>query len=304
MVFPKLTTASRLSGSQYDLTSSMSASLNVEDAKVQRAAQANRLRPAHDEEILAAGMVPGYGSPIGAQSDIVVVDESAAHSNNLVAGANRDGYHLLNTNFERDYTGTVADIASAGEGHACSECGHPLTVQKGVEVGNIFQLGTRYSETMGCYFQTEDGKREPVIMGSYGIGVGRLLACVAEEYAGDSGMSLPVTIAPYQVHLVSLVKDSEIPDGLYEQLLSEGVDVLYDDRKGSAGVKFNDADLIGIPIRITIGNRGLKENSAEVTVASEPEKRLIGLDSIITEIKSIISSRISQLYDRIDSKSL
>lgn len=286
------------------ITAVIRGDLNVEDAKVQRAAQANRLRPAHDEEILAAGMVPGYGSPIGAQSDIVVVDESAAHSNNLVAGANKDGYHLLHTNFERDYTGTVADIASAGEGHACSECGHPLAVQKGVEVGNIFQLGTRYSETMGCYFQTEDGKREPVIMGSYGIGVGRLLACVAEEYAGESGMSLPVTIAPYQVHLVSLVKDSEIPDGLYEQLLSEGIDVLYDDRKGSAGVKFNDADLIGIPIRITIGNRGLKENSAEVAVASEPEKRMIGLDSIITEIKSIISSRISQLYDRIESKSL
>jgi prolyl-tRNA synthetase len=157
---------------------------------------------------------------------------------------------------------------------------------------------------MGCYYQTEEGKREPVIMGSYGIGVGRLLACVAEEYADDSGMRLPVTIAPYQVHLVSLVKDEEIPDGLYQQLLAEGIEVLFDDRKGSAGVKFNDADLIGIPIRITLGNRGLKENSAEVTVASEPEKRMIRLDSIVAEIKSIISSRISEIYDRIERKSL
>jgi prolyl-tRNA synthetase len=286
------------------ITAVIRGDLDAEESKVQHAASANRLRPAHDEEIRAAGMVPGYGSPIGAQADIIVVDDTVEKSNNLTAGANREGYHLLNTNYGRDFTGIVADIASAEAGFACPECGSPLTAQKGIEVGNIFQLGTRYSETMGCYYQTEDGKREPVVMGSYGIGVGRLLACAAEHSATESGLNLPITIAPYQVHLISLVKDSEIPEQLYEQFQKEGIEVLYDDRKGSAGVKFNDADLMGVPIRITIGNRGLKEGSAEVSIISESDKSMIPLESLVQEIKSIISSRISQIYDRIVSKSL
>ncbi len=276
----------------------------VEEAKLQNAAKANELRPAHEEEIRAAGIVSGYGSPIGSSAKIVIIDDSVAQSNNLVAGANKEGRHLLNTNYGRDYTGTVADIASAKAGYTCPDCGAELLASKGIEVGNIFQLGTRYSEAMGCLFQTEDGKRAPVIMGSYGIGVGRLLACLAEETSSENGLNLPITVAPYQVHMISLVKDLTIPDDLYAKLTQQGVEVLYDDRKASPGVKFNDADLIGIPIRITVGNRGLKEQSVEVRTSHDKESKMILLDELVTTVRQIITSQIAEIYDNIKIESL
>lgn len=273
--------------------------LDVEEAKLQNAAKANALRPAHEEEIRAAGMVPGYGSPIGAKDTLIIVDDSVSGSNNLVAGANKEGYHLLNTNYGRDYEGTVADIAGAKAGYQCPSCGGTLESSKGVEVGNIFQLGTRYSESMGCYYQTEDGKRVPVIMGSYGIGVGRLLACLAEETSGENGLNLPVTVAPYQVHLVDLVKNSEIPETLYTELTNSGIEVLFDDRKASPGVKFNDADLIGIPIRITIGNKSLKQDCVELKVLPQGESTLVPIDSLRSTVSEIIASQIARIYDTI-----
>lgn len=245
------------------ITAVIRGDLDIEESKLQNAAGANQLRPAHVDEIRRAGMEPGYGSPIGVDC-IIVVDDSAAKSNNLVAGANKIGFHTLNTNFGRDYNGKVADIASASAGDLCPECGASLTLQKGIEVGNIFQLGTKYSEALNCTFQDEDGIRKPVVMGSYGIGVGRLLACLAEEYSDDSGLKLPLAVAPYKVHIVSLVKDNEVPVKIYEELIDAGIDVLLDDRKDSAGVKFNDADLIGIPVRIVIGNRTLKQGAVEI----------------------------------------
>ncbi len=278
--------------------------LDIEEAKLQNAAKANRLRPAHEDEIRAQGIIPGYGSPIGTTAKIIIVDDSIVSSNNLVAGANKAEYHFINTNYERDFNGTVADIASAAEGYACPECGTALTMSKGVEVGNIFQLGTRYSEAMGCSFQTEDGKRAPVVMGSYGIGVGRLLACLAEETSTDSGLQLPITVAPYQVHLVGLVKNSTIPEELYEELQKRGLEVLFDDRKASPGVKFNDADLIGIPNRITIGNRGLKENSVELRILGEEESSMVLLTEIADRIQQIISSQINAIHDTMLVKSL
>ncbi len=278
--------------------------LDVEEAKLQNAAKANGLRPAHEDEIRAQGIVPGFGSPIGTAVKNIIVDDSVSSSNNLVAGANKEEYHFINTNFERDFNGTVADIASAAEGYICPDCGTPLTMSKGVEVGNIFQLGTRYSEAMGCSFQTEQGKRAPVIMGSYGIGVGRLLACLAEETSTETGLQLPITVAPYQVHLVGLVKNSTVPEEIYEELQRRGVEVLFDDRKASPGVKFNDADLIGIPNRITIGNRGLKENSVELRVLGEEESSMVPITEIADRIQQIISSQISAIYDTMVVKSL
>ena len=278
--------------------------MDIEENKLQNAAKANSLRPAHSEEIIAKNMIPGFGSPIGAATDIVcIVDESVANSNNLVAGANEEGYHLLNTNFGRDYTGLVGDIASAVSGYACPHCGKPLTSSKGVEVGNIFQLGTRYSEAMNCFFQDESGIRKPVIMGSYGIGVGRLLACLAENYSDEKGLALPITVAPYQVHLVSLVKDPEVGESLYKQLTSQGIEVLYDDRKESAGVKFADADLVGLPIRITIGNRSLKEGKVEVKLRSNLEETLsFDLDNIAGEIKELIEKLKNEINEKIVEK--
>lgn len=275
--------------------------LEVEENKLQNAARANALRPAHAEEILAKKMVPGYGSAIGCSKDVlVIVDDSVAKGNNLVAGANEEGYHLLNTNFGRDYTGQTADIASAAAGYACPECEGSLSASKGVEVGNIFQLNTRYSESMNCSYQDEGGVRKPVIMGSYGIGVGRLLACLAENYSDEQGLSLPISVAPMQVHLVSLVKDTEIGEQLYKQLSAAGVEVLYDDRKESAGVKFADADLIGLPIRITLGNRSLKEGKVEVKLRRNLEETFsFELATVVEETKALIAKLKAELEDHV-----
>ncbi|MGI5910357.1 MAG: His/Gly/Thr/Pro-type tRNA ligase C-terminal domain-containing protein, partial [Sphaerochaetaceae bacterium] len=280
--------------------------MDIEENKLQNAAKANGLRPAHVDEIRAAGMEPGFGSPIGAKEGvIVIVDDSVAKSNNLVAGANEDGYHLRNTNYGRDYQGIVADIASAAEGYLCPVCGKPLVSSKGVEVGNIFQLGTRYSESMGCFYQDEDGVRKPVIMGSYGIGVGRLLACLAEEYNDGNGLKLPITVAPYQVHLVSLVKDADVGERIYGELQAAGIEVLYDDRKESAGVKFADADLMGMPIRMTIGNRSLKEGKVEIKLRGNLDETLsLDLDGLAQEVKDLIAKLQGQIAAGIVNKEL
>ncbi len=274
--------------------------MDIEENKLQNAAKCNSMRPAHPEEILAAGMVPGFGSPIGAKEGVVkIIDDSVANSNNLVAGANEEGYHYLNTNYGRDYDGQVADIASAAEGYFCPVCGAPLRVSKGVEAGNIFQLGTRYSAAMNLYFQDENGERKPVIMGSYGIGVGRLLACLAEEYHDDAGLELPITVAPYQVHFVSLAKDPEVGEKIYQELVDAGIEVLYDDRKESAGVKFKDADLIGLPIRITIGNRSLQNGKAEVKLRRDLSTTMeFDLDNLTAEVKDLIAKLTKEITDK------
>lgn len=265
--------------------------MDIEENKLQNAAKANSLRPAHEEEILEAGIIPGFGSPIGArEGTIVIVDDSAAKSNNLVAGANKEGFHYINTNFGVDYNGTVADIASAAQDYRCPVCGKPLNSSKGVEVGNIFQLGTRYSEAMNCYYQDENGARKPVIMGSYGIGIGRLLACLCEEYNDERGLMLPIAVAPYQVHFISLIKETDVSERIYSQLEAAGIEVLFDDRKETAGVKFADADLIGVPIRITLGNRSYKDGKCEVKLRSnEDEVMSFDLENLVSEIKDLIA---------------
>lgn len=279
--------------------------MDVEESKLSNAIRANALRPAHEEEITACGMVPGFASPIGAKGNfITVVDDSVANSNNLVAGANEAGYHLKNTNFKRDYDGIVKDIASARDGFKCPTCGEALTVSKGVEVGNIFQLGTRYSEAMNCTYQDENGKQKPVIMGSYGIGIGRLLACLAEEYNDDSGLLLPISVAPYQVHLISLLKDSSIGEKIYEDLTKAGIEVLFDDRKETAGVKFADADLIGLPIRLTLGNRSYKEGKVEVKLRASGEETSYLIEDLADEIKKEIAKEQAKIDANIVEKEL
>ena len=241
---------------------------DVEENKLANTVKALSLRPATEEEITACKMVPGFASPIGADltNAILVVDDSVRDSKNLVAGANKKEYHYINTNYKRDWDGgIVADIASAKQGYICPKCKNgAIKADRGIEVGNIFQLGTKYSESMGLYFQNENGERKAVVMGCYGIGVGRALGCIAEEYSDEKGLKLPMSVAPYDVHLVSLVKDNSVCDKLYEELMENGIDVLYDDRNESAGIKFADAELIGCPVIITVGNRGIKEGKAEV----------------------------------------
>jgi prolyl-tRNA synthetase len=283
--------------------------LELNETKLANAVQARDLRPATEDEIKSVGAVPGFASPIGlvgAQGVAqgrpqgsplqIIVDDSIPASPNLVAGANETDYHLLNTNYPRDYTADiVTDIAAADEGHACPECGHALRMERGVEVGNIFQLGTRYSDSLGCTYLDKDGQQKPVIMGSYGIGVGRLLACVAEEYRDEHGLIWPVTVAPYQVQLVLLrgkgnPQAEETADKLYVDLQAAGIEVLYDDRDESPGVKFNDADLIGLPVRITVSERALGQGGVELKLRSTPEKNIIPLDLTLEHIRSEIAA--------------
>jgi prolyl-tRNA synthetase len=278
--------------------------MDLNETKLSNAVGARELRPATEEEILAVGAVPGYASPVGLKNVIVVVDDALPGSPNLVAGANEDGYHLLNTNYPRDYTANIiTDITAAQEGQSCPECGSPLRMERGVEVGHIFKLGTRYSEALGCTFLDKDGQQKPIIMGSYGIGVGRLLACVAEEHHDEHGLVWPVTIAPYQVHLILLrgkgdSKCEDIALELYNDLRSAGIEVLFDDREESPGVKFNDADLIGLPLRITVSERALAQGGFEIKHRSSVDKSLIPRG----EALAYIQSQVSALFKVIETK--
>ena len=272
--------------------------MDLSETKLVNAVKAKELRPAHDEEIEAVGAVPGYASPVGLDAEvIVVVDDLIPQAPNLVAGANEAGYHLLNVNYGRDYEADiVADIAAAQEGDRCPQCSAPMALSRGVEVGNIFKLGTRYSADMSATYTDEEGEQHPVVMGSYGIGVGRLLACVAEEHNDDYGLLWPITVAPYELHLVALRGGFDVADELYVQLSDAGVEVLYDDRDESPGVKFNDADLIGVPIRITVGKRGLDQGGVELKLRHEKDRELVPLD----EVAGRVLEEKAKLYDAID----
>lgn len=270
--------------------------MDLSETKLANALKAKALRPAHDEEIVAVGAVPGYASPVGLDGVLVVVDDAVASSPNLVAGANEAGYHLRNVNYGRDYEAAiVADIAAAQEGDLCPECGAPMRISRGVEVGNIFKLGARYSKDMNATFVDEDGESRPVIMGSYGIGVGRLLACIAEEHNDEQGLCWPITVAPYEVHLVALRGGFEAAEQLYRELQEAGVEVLFDDRDESPGVKFNDADLIGVPIRVTVGRRSLDEGGVELKLREEKDRSLAPLDEALERIQQVRQA----LYERI-----
>lgn len=268
--------------------------MDVNETKLGNAVKAKALRPATEAEIHAVGAEPGYGSPLGVRNALVVVDDAVVASPNLVAGANEVGYHLRNVNYGRDYTADiVADIAAAQEGDACPVCGGALRAERGVEVGNIFKLGTRYTEAMGARFLDQDGELKPVVMGSYGIGIGRLLACVAEMHHDDYGLIWPISIAPYPVHLLTLgPADSEataVAERLYAELQAAGIDVLFDDRDRSPGVKFNDADLIGLPLRLTVAARGLQQQSVELKRRDQKDRELVPLANIIPALKARIA---------------
>ncbi|GIL08921.1 MAG: proline--tRNA ligase [Chloroflexota bacterium] len=254
--------------------------MELNETKLANAVRAQRLRPATEAEIRAVGAVPGYGSPVGVQGCLIVVDDLIPNAPNLVAGANVDGYHLKNVNYGRDYSAhIVADIAAAGAGDACPACGAPLRAVRGVEVGNIFQLGTRYSGALGAAFVDRDGQQQPVIMGSYGIGVTRALACIAEGHHDEHGLRWPVTVAPYDAHLVALPGDdvARAADALYAELWAQGIATLYDDRDERAGVKFNDADLIGLPLRVTVSARALAQGAVELKRRDSDARDLVPL---------------------------
>ena len=274
--------------------------MTLNETKLTNAVKAKELRTATEAEIRAIGAEPGYGSPIGVQGCLVVIDDAVAGSPNLVAGANEVGYHLLNVNAFRDFEpDIVCDVAAAEGGDGCPQCGAPMRAERGVEAGNIFKLGTRYSAAMGATFADEDGVPRPVVMGSYGIGIGRALACIAETHNDEQGLIWPISVAPYHVHLINLgpvgSEAESVADQLYADLVVAGVEVLYDDRDRSPGIKFNDADLIGLPLRITIARRGLAENAAEFKLRADSAREFIPLPDAVSTAKTRLSALLAEI---------
>ncbi len=279
--------------------------MEVNETKLANAVQARDLRPATEAEIRNVGATPGYASPLGLRDVLIVVDDLIPHSANLVAGANEEGYHLRNTNYGRDYTAAVvADIAVARDGDPCPHCSAPLRTVRGVEIGNIFQLGTRYTDALGANYLDAQGRAQPVVMGSYGIGVGRLLACIAEEHHDEQGLIWPVTVAPFHVHLVLLQGAEAEADAVYRELTAAGVEVLYDDRGESAGVKFADADLLGMPLRITLGKRSLKEGGAELKRRDRPDKVIVPLAELTARVKGEIAALEAKIVNTLQDVAL
>ena len=269
--------------------------LNIVDTKLVNALGGGFLRAATEDEIQSIGAVPGYASGIGltpavdmkSSGVMIVADESIEHGGNYVVGANEEPYHYTGANFGRDFTvSKLADIAQADTGHRCAVCGGRIEAKKAIEVGHCFKLGTLYSAAVGATYLDENGQPQLIYMGSYGIGLDRLMAVVVELHNDKDGIVWPDSVAPYQVHLVHVGKEGDgtkaKAEALYAELTAAGVEVLYDDRDGlGAGVKFKDADLIGIPWRATVSSRSLEAGGVEVKRRSESERRVVAVDELI-----------------------
>ena len=232
----------------------------------------------------------GFTGPVGLKDGIrVLVDSRITKMKNLIVGGNETDYHIKNVNYGRDFEGEVVeDLLLVEEGDICPKCGKPLKMDRGIEVGNIFQLGIKYSESLNAKFLDENGKEKPFIMGSYGIGVSRTLAAIVEQHHDENGIIWPLVVAPYHV-VITVVnskneEQSQVGEKLYKELKDAGIEVLLDDRKERAGVKFNDRDLIGIPIRITVGKKA-GENIVEYSLRKDNEKEEIAVEEVLERIK-------------------
>jgi prolyl-tRNA synthetase len=268
--------------------------LEVNETKLSNALGAPPdLHVATEEELAEAGIVAGYASPVGLSGVKVVADDSIQMGVNLVAGANKEGYHCKNVNYPRDFpVDILTDIALAQAGDTCPKCGGTLTAARAVEVGHLFKLGTKYSEGVGATFLDKDGQAKPIVMGSYGIGTGRLMAAVIEQNHDDKGIIWPISIAPYHIHLVSLGTDARVvekAEELYADLQAKDYEILYDDRNESAGVKFNDADLIGIPLRLTVSARNLKQNGVEAKLRWKEKAEIVPFEKLHERIDALLS---------------
>jgi prolyl-tRNA synthetase len=268
--------------------------LEVNETKLRNALKCSELRLATEPEVNGAGLVAGFASPIGAKGVKLVADDSITLGSNFVVGANKPGYHFRNANYPRDFQiDLMTDIALARAGDCCPKCRGKLSSSRGIEVGHVFKLGTFISERFGASFLDSDGKSRPIVMGSYGIGLGRLLAAIVEQSHDDKGIIWPLCVAPYQVYLcpLSLAKSAVAPtaEKLYQELRKEGIEVLFDDRDDSPGVKFNDADLLGIPLRLTLSPRTLQSQSIEAKWRTEKETRLLPLDNLAARVNKLLN---------------
>ena len=271
--------------------------LDINETKLRNLLKCSELRLATEREVAEAGIVAGFASPIGISGIKTVADDSLTLGSNFVAGANRLGFHVKNANYPRDFQAQLmSDIALARPGDDCPSCSGRLSSALGIEVGHIFKLGTFISERMDAFFLDSSGMSRPTVMGCYGIGLGRLLAAIVEQSHDDKGAIWPLSVAPYQVYLCPLHLDSlevaSAAEELYRVLVEEGIEVLFDDRNESPGVKFNDADLIGIPLRLTLSPRTLQRQSIEAKWRRSREPQFLPLGNAVEEIRTLLSEQL------------
>ncbi len=262
----------------------------LNETKVLKLLGANEIGFANDELIATSNAVPGYTGPIGLNAKIVI-DAEVLNMKNFCCGANREGYHYINANIKDFNYDIIGDVVNVKEGDTCPNCGGKLIFKKGIEIGNTFKLGTKYSESLGLNYLGDDNKNHPVVMGSYGIGIERILSAIVEQNNDEKGIIWPINVAPYKIAIVVINPKEEqqyrAGEKLYNTFNKLGIDTLIDDRTERAGVKFNDIDLIGIPIRITIGKK-INENIVEIKLRKEKETKECKIENVVEEIKKII----------------
>ncbi len=277
--------------------------LEINETKLLNALGGGMLRPAEEDEIRQVGAVPGYASPAGlevrapgAESGVLVLaDRSVEMGANFVVGANETGCHCINANLPRDFAVTqIVDIAEADDGFTCARCGEGrLHIGAAIELGHCFKLGTRYSAPAGVSYLDDHGKPQPVVMGSYGIGLERLMAAIIERHHDEYGIIWPVVAAPFEIYLLTLGKSDDVHargDTLYHELRAAGLDVLLDDRQERAGVKFADADLIGVPLRLTLSERTLQADEVELKWRHERERVRVPLKGLAAQLHALLES--------------
>ena len=269
--------------------------LDINETKLKNKLGAQEMRLASPEEASRSNNIIGFASPVGITNMKIVVDNSLLEGDNFLCGANKQDYHLSNVNYSRDYKGDVeGDIGLAKSGYVCNKCDGNLITKKGIEIGHVFKLGTSYSKPLEATYRDENGTSKNIVMGCYGIGMGRILAGAIEQKADDQGIIFPKNIAPYELLITVLnVSDENIQSiayKLYKDLKSKGIDVLIDDRDESPGVKFNDADLLGIPIRLVVSPRNLARGELEVKVRSQSKSFMIKLDKAQIDIPNLLQN--------------
>jgi prolyl-tRNA synthetase len=265
---------------------------DVNEIKLKNAVGCVELQMATPEQILQhTGSPVGFTGPVGLKNIPIIVDPRVAQLRNFIVGANQNEKHILNVNPDRDFEADkLIDITLARDGDLSPD-GNPMVARDGIEVGNTFMLGTKYSESLGARFLDAEGREQPCVMGSYGIGITRTPQAVLEKYHDEKGIIWPRNIAPYLVEIIPLNLEkpviAEAARKVYDELLKADIDVLLDDRDERAGVKFNDADLIGMPIRITIGEKSLKNGKIELKARSETEVEMVDLNDVVTAVKKL-----------------
>ncbi len=272
---------------------------DINEAKLRKALSVTDLELADDDTILeVTGAPTGFAGPVGLDNIMIIADYSIKNVVNGITGANKKDQHLTGVNPGRDFNvKRYEDLRIVKDGELCPKCGQPLVVRRGIEVGHIFKLGTKYTQSLGATFLDEKGVEKPIIMGSYGIGITRTLGAIIETNHDDKGITWPLAVAPYHVIIVSVncndQESSAFCEKVYDDLKSAGIEVIMDDRKERPGVKFNDADLIGVPIRVTIGPRGIKKDSVEIKLRKTGKESMVHVSQVVNNVEEMVKEELT-----------